>query len=164
MAIDPPDTLRIDRASATEMQVTRYFAASPALVYATWAGTDLFQRWWVPASYGITLLSCDMDVRTGGSYRLEFAGTDGPNPVFFGRYLEVVPDARLVWSNDEPGGGHVTTVTFAADGDGTLVTYSEVHPSAAALEYALAGSAQAMPEQFAALDSVLAAAPAGSMA
>ncbi|MGA7296473.1 MAG: SRPBCC domain-containing protein, partial [Rhodanobacteraceae bacterium] len=62
----------VERQSDREMMVTRTFNAPVHMVFEAWSKAELFQRWWVPASAGLTLLSCDMDVRTGGSYRLVF--------------------------------------------------------------------------------------------
>lgn len=142
------------RTSDRELEVTRLFDAPPRLVFRAWSEAALFRRWWVPEGAGITLVGCEMDVRTGGSYRLEFAAGDA-TMAFHGTYLEVVPDARIVWTNDEEADGAVTTVTFE-DRDGrTLVTYHERYPTAEALEEALAGSAAALPAQFDQLAALL---------
>ena len=146
----------IPRVGDRELVVTRTFNAQPGTVFKAWSQAELFQRWWVPKSAsGIRLVSCDMDVRTGGKYRLEF-GTDGPDTMtFHGKYLEVVQNARLVWTNDEGEEGAITTVTFE-DRDGqTLLTFHEVYPSAEALDDALQGSAAGLPEQLAQLDELL---------
>jgi uncharacterized protein YndB with AHSA1/START domain len=113
-------------------------------------------RWWAPKSIGVPLLSCEMDVRTGGSYRVEF-GQDASNSfAFFGKYLEVIPDARLVWTNDEGEEGAVTTVTFEEKGGKTLLTFHELYPTEEARDEAAIGSAAATPEQFDQLDALLA--------
>ena len=149
----------VQRKSDREFEVTRTFDAPARLVYEAWRNPDLFRRWWVPASAGITLLSCEMDVRTGGRYRLEFGHPASEQPMaFFGRYLEVVPEQRIAWTNEESGDqGAVTTVTFEERDGRTLVTYSEVYPTAEACDEALAGSAEGLPGQFAQLDALLAA-------
>jgi len=130
------------------------------MVFTAWSDPSLFQRWWVPKSAtGVSLVSCDMDVRTGGKYRLEFAAGD-QTMAFFGKYLDVVPDQRIVWTNDEGEEGAVTTVTFEGQGGKTLVTYHETYPSKEALEEALSGSAAGLPEQFEQLAELLATAEA----
>ena len=148
----------VERKSDREFVATRTFDAPARLVYEAWRNPDLFRRWWVPASAGITLLSCEMEVRTGGRYRLEFGHPASEQPMaFFGRYLDVVPGERIVWTNEESGDqGAVTTVTFVERDGRTLVTYSERYPTAAALDEALAGSAEGLPVQFAQLDEMLA--------
>lgn len=150
---------QVQRKSDRELVVTRTFDAPVRLVYEAWRDPALFQRWWVPASAGITLLSCEMDVRTGGTYRLEFGHPASEQPMaFFGRYLDVVPNERIVWTNEESGDqGAVTTVNFEERDGRTRVTYSELYPTEAALDEALAGSAEGLPVQFAQLDALLAA-------
>lgn len=147
----------VERKSDLEMIVTRTFDAPAHIVFEAWRKAELFARWWVPKSAGLTLLSCDMDVRTGGGYRLVFSHPVSDQPMaFFGAYKEVTPPTRLVWTNDESDQGAVTTVTFEEKAGKTLVTLHELYPSKAALDEALAGSAEALPEQFAQLDALLA--------
>ncbi len=148
----------VQRKSDHELEVTRTFDAPPHIVYEAWSNPELFQRWWVPASAGLTLLSCDMDIRTGGTYRLVFRHPMSDQPMaFFGSYKEVVPNQRIVWTNDESDQGAVTTVTFQEQAGKTLVTFHERYPTTEALDEALAGSAEGLPEQFAQLDALLAA-------
>ena len=148
----------VHKKSEREVLVTRTFDAPARLVFEAWSDPELFRKWWVPRSMGMTLRSCEMDVRTGGKYRLVF-GDDPANPMaFFGTYLEVVPDKRIVWTNEESGdAGAVTTVTFEERDGRTLVSYSELYPTAEACDEALAGSAEGLPGQFAQLDAMLAA-------
>jgi uncharacterized protein YndB with AHSA1/START domain len=142
------------------MTVTRVFDAPARIVFEAWTTPELFMRWWVPKSLGVPLRSCEMDVRTGGSYRLEF-GNDAENTwAFFGKYVEVVPPARLVWTNDESESGAISTVTFAEEGGRTLLTFTEVYPSKEALDESLGGM-EGTPEQFEQLDELLATLVAG---
>jgi len=146
----------VERKSERELVVTRTFNAPARVVFEAWTRPELFRRWWAPKSMGMFLRSCEMDVRAGGRYRLEF-GHDASNPVaFFGRYVEVTPHSRLVWTNDEGGdGGSVTTVTFEESGGRTLLVVHELFPSKEALDAAGTGAADAMPEQFEQLDELL---------
>ena len=145
----------VERKGDRELVVTRTFDAPPSAVFRAWSQPELFQRWWMPKSVpGVSLVSCDMDVRTGGKYRLEFSTGDSDTMVFYGKYLEVVPNERIVWTNDEGEEGAVTTVTFE-DLGGTLLTFHEVYPSKEALEEALQGSAAGLPEQLEQLDELL---------
>ena len=117
---------KVERKSDREVVVTRSFDAPTRLVFEAWSTPELFKRWWVPKSMGMTLRSCEMDVRTGGGYRLGFG--DGMD--FFGRYLEVTPPSRIVWTNDEGGeNGSVTTVTLTETDGKTLLVMSELFPS-----------------------------------
>lgn len=158
-----PDAMNhtaVERKSDLELVVTRTFNAPVHIVFEAWSNPELFKEWWVPRSAGLTLLSCDMDVRTGGTYRLVFRHPAADLPMaFFGTYKEVTPHKRLVWTNEESDQGAVTTVTFEENAGRTLVTFHERYPTKAALDEALAGSAEALPEQFAQLDAMLAARP-----
>jgi uncharacterized protein YndB with AHSA1/START domain len=152
-----------ERASDREMVVTRTFDAPVRLVFEAWTTPELFKQWWVPKSSGATLLSCEQDVRVGGGYRLVFAHPSGGTPMaFFGKYLEVVPDARLVWTNEESPDGAVTTVTFEESDGKTHLVLRELYPSKEALEAAIEGMDEAMPEAFEQLDQFLAARSAGA--
>ena len=146
----------VERRGERELVVTRTFDAPPGTVYRAWSEAALFQRWWVPKSIdGVSLVSCEMDVRTGGKYRLEFSFGGPETMAFYGKYLEVVPGARIVWTNDEGEEGAVTTVTFEERGGKTLLTFHEAYPSQAALEEALQGSAAGLPEQMDQLDELV---------
>jgi uncharacterized protein YndB with AHSA1/START domain len=146
----------VERKSDRELVVTRTFDAAPHLVFRAWSQPDLLRRWWMPRSVtGVSLVSCDMDVRTGGKYRLEFGAGGSETMAFYGKYLDVVPDQRIVWTNDEGEEGAVTTVTFEDRGGKTLLTFHELYPSKEALEEALAGSAAGLPEQLEQLDELL---------
>lgn len=156
---DPsPEDVRttVNRKSDRELIVTRTFNAPARIVFQAWSSPELFQRWWIPKATGMTIVACEMDVRTGGSYRLEITPPGSDQPVaFFGNYLEVVRDARIVWTNEEGGGGAVTTVTFEEKNGKTQLTLTEHYPTSQALEDAVAGSAAALPEQFGQLDELL---------
>jgi uncharacterized protein YndB with AHSA1/START domain len=145
----------VERKSDRELVVTRLFDAPPRIVFRAWAEAELFRRWWVPKGAGITLLACEMDVRTGGKYRLEFAAGETDTMAFHGKYLDVVPDERIVWTNDEGEEGAVTTVTFEGQGGKTLLTFHELYPSREALDEAMAGSAAGLPVQLDQLDELL---------
>lgn len=155
----------IERKSARELVVTRTFNAPRQIVFRAWSDAELFTRWWVPKSVPITMLSCAMDVRTGGTYQLVFSHPAAPEPMtFHGRYLEVVPPSRIVWTNEEAGeAGQVTTVTFEEHGGRTRVVMHDLYPSREALDEAIAsGSTNWNSETFEQLDAVLAtAAPGG---
>lgn len=153
----------VDRRSDRELVITRHFDAPARLVFDAWTKPELLMRWWAPDSFGITFQSCEADVRTGGSYRFVFAHPEMGEPMaFVGRYLEVVPPTRLVWTNEESADGSVTTVTFTERDGKTMVVLSDLYPSKEALDEAIAsGSQGAYPEQFEALDMLLAATTAG---
>jgi uncharacterized protein YndB with AHSA1/START domain len=145
----------VERRSERELVVTRIFDAPVRLVFEAWTKPELFRLWWPPKSNPVPLLSCEMDVRTGGGYRLAFGHDPASAMVFFGKYLEVTPPSRLVWSNDEAADGAVTTVTFEAVDERTRVVLQERYPSKEALDESFVGMEDAMPVQFEQLDELL---------
>ena len=148
----------VERKSESELVATRTFNAPARIVFQAWATPELFQRWWVPKAFGLTLLSYEAEVRVGGRYRLVFSHPAAPEPMaFFGTYLEVTPHSRLVWTNEEAGdAGQVTTVTFEERGGQTLLVVHDLYPSEEALDEAIAsGSTGALPRQFEQLDELL---------
>ena len=149
----------MERKSERELVITRTINAPARIVYDAWTKPELFRQWWVPKSFGLTLLSCDLDVRVGGQYRLVFRHGDS-QMAFFGRYIEVIPHSRIVWTNEEAeDGGPVTTVTFEENGGKTLVVLHELYPSKESLDAAMAsGEKSGMDETFEQLDELLAAA------
>ena len=148
----------VERKSERELVVTRTFNGPARIVFEAWTKPELLKRWWAPKSIGMTFVSCEADVRTGGTYRFVFGHPSSEQPMaFFGRYIEVIPHSRLVWTNDEGGeGGAVTTVTFEEKGGKTLVVMHDLYPSKEALDDAIAsGSAAEMGETFEQLDELL---------
>jgi uncharacterized protein YndB with AHSA1/START domain len=145
----------VERKSERELVVTRTFNGPARIVFEAWTKPELIKRWWVPKSMGMSLLSCEMDVRVGGKYRFVF-GHDASKPMaFFGRYIEVTPYSRLVWTNEESDDGAVTTVTFEEQDGKTLLAMHELYPSKEALDAAGTGAADATVETFAQLDELL---------
>jgi uncharacterized protein YndB with AHSA1/START domain len=148
----------VERTSERELVVSRTVNGPARLVFEAWTQPELFKRWWVPKAAPISLLSCELDVRTGGKYRLVFGinGTD-QQMEFFGRYIEVSPHTRIVWTNDEGDeGGAVTTVTFEESGGQTLLVVHDLYPSKDALDAAIAsGSTEGMPEQLEQLNELV---------
>ena len=148
----------VDRKSDRELVVTRTFNGPARLVYEAWTQAELFKRWWLPKSFGLTLVSCELDVRVGGTYRLLIRAPNAKEPMaFFGRYVDVVPNSRISWTNEEAGeAGQVTTVTFEERGGKTLVVMHELYPSKEALDEAIAsGSTSGTGETFQQLDELL---------
>ncbi len=148
----------VERTSDREVVVTRTVNGPARIVFEAFTKAELLRRWWVPRSMGMTLLSCEVDARVGGKYRLVF-DHGGPEPAaFFGTNVEEEPYSRLAWTNDEGGeGGPVTTVTFEEQGGTTLVVLRERYSSEEALDAAGTGAAEAMVETFEQLDGLLVA-------
>ena len=161
LANDPAeikDGTTTERTSDRELVVTRIFNGPVHLVFRAWTTPELLVRWWAPESFGIDLVGCEVDARTGGGYRFIFDVPGQPEPMaFFGKYLEVTPPTRLVWTNEESDDGSVTTLTFEEKDGETRLVLHDLYPSKDALDAALAsGSTGAWPEQFEQLDAVLA--------
>ena len=147
----------IERKSDRAVVVTRTFDAPARLIFEAWTKAELFKQWWVPRSMGMTLRSCELDVRAGGKCRLVF-GDDPANPMaFFGKYLDVVPKQRIVWTNEESGAdGSITTVTFEEKNGKTTLVMSELYPTKEALDDAGTGAQEVTHETFGQLDELLA--------
>lgn len=148
----------VERKSDRELVTTRVFNASARVLYEAWTRPELLKRWWAPKSSGVILRSCEADVRVGGKYRFEFVHGGSAPMVFFGKYLEVVPPARLAWTNEESDGGPVTTVTFEEADGRTKLVMRELYPTKEALDAAVAGmegTEGGMPETFSQLDELL---------
>lgn len=150
----------VERKGDRELVLTRTFDHPAHRVFEAWTKPELFTRWWVPKSFGLHLLSCEMDARVGGKYRLVFRVGESDSMAFFGTYVEVVPHSRLQWTNEEGGdSGPVTTVTFEERDGKTLVVMTDRHPSKEALDAAIAsGSTSGASETFDQLDELLGAA------
>jgi uncharacterized protein YndB with AHSA1/START domain len=147
----------VERKSERELVVTRTFNGPARIVFEAWTTPELFKQWWVPKSMGMTLLSCEMDARVGGRYRLVFSH-DASTMDFFGTYIEVTPHSCLAWTNEEGGeDGPVTTVTFEEKDGKTLLVLHELYPTKEALDAAGTGAADAMVETFQQLDELLVA-------
>jgi uncharacterized protein YndB with AHSA1/START domain len=148
----------VERTSERELVVTRAFNGPARSVFEAWTTPELLTQWWAPKSFGASFISCEADVRAGGTYRFVFGHPASEQPMaFFGRYIDVTPYSRLVWTNDEGGeGGAVTTVTFEERGAETLVVMHDLYPSKEALDDAIAsGSTGGFSETFEQLDELL---------
>jgi uncharacterized protein YndB with AHSA1/START domain len=156
---EPASPTTAERRSERELVVTRTVNGPARIVFEAWTKPELFRRWWAPKSFGVTVVSCELDVRTGGSYRLEMGHSSSDQLMaFFGKYIEVVPPSRIVWTNDEGSeDGAVTTVTFEEKGDMTLVVVHDLYPSKEALDEAIAsGATSGWGEQFDQLSELVA--------
>jgi uncharacterized protein YndB with AHSA1/START domain len=147
----------IERKSERELVIRRTFDGPARIVFEAWTKPELMKQWWAPRSSGVPLLSCEMDVRVGGGYRLAFGQDAASSFAFFGKYLEVEPPSRLVWTNEESEDAAVTTVTFEEKDGRTLLVLHELYPTKEALDEAILGMEDGMPEQFEQLDDLLAA-------
>jgi uncharacterized protein YndB with AHSA1/START domain len=146
----------VERTSERELVITRTLNGPARIVFEAWTTPDLLKQWWAPKSSGLTLLSCEADVRVGGRYRFEFGHEAAKEPMaFFGRYIEVTPHSRLAWTNEESADGAVTTVTFEEKDGKTLLVMHELYPSKQALDAVIAGMEGGMAETFEQLDELL---------
>ena len=154
----PTNRTKVERPSERELVVTRIINAPPRLVFEAFTKPELLRQWWVPKSSGLSLLSCEADVRVGGTYRLVFDGGASKPMEFYGRYTEVTPPSRLAWTNEEgEDGGAVTTVTFEEKSGKTLLVMRDVYPSKEALDAAFVGMEGGMSETLDQLDEFVSA-------
>ncbi|MDG2534721.1 SRPBCC domain-containing protein [Sphingomonas sp. HITSZ_GF] len=146
---------KVQRISDTEVEATRLFDAPPHLVFKAWTTPELFQRWWAPKSMGVPMHVRELDVRVGGSYRIEFEAEGGQIWAFFGKYTDVVPNQRIVWTNEESGdSGAISSVTLKEQDGKTLLTFRETYPTKEALDEGIGGT-EGLPEQFGQLEELL---------
>ncbi len=149
----------VERTSERELIVTRTFNGPAHIVFEAWSNPELLQRWWAPKSFGIAFVSCEADVRTGGTYRFVFSHPAAEQPMaFFGRYIEVTPPSRIVWTNEEGADGPISTVTFEEMDGKTRLVLRELYPSKQALDDAIASGSTGTGgagEQFESLDELL---------
>ncbi len=145
---------RAERSSDRELVITRSFDAPARVVFEAWTKPELLKRWWTPRSMGMSLVGCEIDLRTGGGYKFTIGTPDAKTMVFHGKYVEVAVPSRLVWTNEESENGSVTTVTFEEKGDKTLVVMREVFPTKEALDESM-GMEEALDITFGQLDEVL---------
>ena len=145
----------LTRISERELVVTRSFNAPARIVFEAFTQPALLKLWWVPKSTGVSMLSCEADVRVGGRYHFEFGTDPAQTMAFFGKYLEVVPPSRLVWTNEESSEGAVTTVTFRESDGKTMLVLHELYPSKEALDRSIAGMEGGMSEMLEQLDELL---------
>ncbi len=146
----------IERQSELEFIASRGFKTPAQFVFNAWTKPELFSQWWAPKSMGAKIISCAMDVRIGGGYRIEFGQPNSDQPMaFFGSYSEVEQNSRLVWSNDESGVGALTTLTLEEKDGITFLVLHERHPTKEACDDGFSGTAAFMPEQFEQLEALL---------
>jgi uncharacterized protein YndB with AHSA1/START domain len=145
----------VERKSERELVITRTFSAPAHIVFEAWTKPELLKLWWAPKSMGMSLVTCDIDLRAGGSYRFEFGQGTSVSMAFFGKYLEVTPPSRLAWTNEESDGGSVTTLTFEEKDGKTLLVMHELYPTKEALDATMAGMGEGMAETLGQLDELL---------
>jgi uncharacterized protein YndB with AHSA1/START domain len=139
--VSKPGT-QVERASERELILRRVFRARPRTVFDAMTRPELVKRWWAPRSLGVVLFAYEAEIRVGGSYRYTFGHPGQPPMAFSGVYKEVVPGARLVYTQIfEPmrdAGEGLITATFEAHEGGTLLVQRELYPSKDVLDGAIA--------------------------
>lgn len=119
-----PDAVREPRERV--LVIERVIDAPRELVFKVWSQPEHLVRWWGPE--GFSLPACDLEFRPGGAYRFTMRAPDGVEHVLAGRFREIVPPARLVFTWRWAGGPcesadeTLVTVGFEAVGDRTRLT------------------------------------------
>jgi uncharacterized protein YndB with AHSA1/START domain len=149
--------LKADR----ELVITRTFNAPARIVFDAWTKAELVKRWWAPKSHGVSIAECNADVRVGGSYRYVLRPKEGDDIAFSGKYTEITPHSRLVYTQFfEPmrdAGAVIVTITFEEQGAKTRLVSHELYPSKEAREAALgSGMEHGMRETMDQLDELVA--------
>jgi uncharacterized protein YndB with AHSA1/START domain len=107
------------------LTLARRLNAPPDKVFAAWTDPEKIVHWFGPSETVSGSVTAEMDVRVGGGFRISFRTVDGEYHQVGGKYREVVPDQRLVFSwawHSTPERESMVTVTMKPDGDGTLLT------------------------------------------
>jgi uncharacterized protein YndB with AHSA1/START domain len=129
-----------ESASGLILRMTRTFDAAPDRVFAAWTDPEQFGQWFGPA--GMKTVSCEIDAKVGGAWRLMGEGKDIPGrheagrvrPTVSGKYLEVEPPGRLVftwaWHERDDFGSprgqeSVVTVLFKPVGERTEMVFTQ---------------------------------------
>ena len=151
----------VERLGARELVVKRKFNATARAVFDAWTQPEFLERWWAPRSRGVTLFSCEADVRVGGRYRYAF-GRDPQKPmVFSGTYKEVDAPSRVVCTQvfeQMPAGEAIITATFDERHGKTELVLHQLFPSKEALDGALSSDMEAgMRETFEQLEELVGA-------
>ncbi|HEX8795035.1 MAG TPA: SRPBCC family protein [Polyangiaceae bacterium] len=152
----------VERTSDRELVVTRAFNARASIVFDAMTNLELVKRWWAPRSLGVTLFSCEAEVRVGGKYRYVF-GKDPAQPMAFsGEYKELVPHSRIVFTQVfEPlasAGEAVITITLEERDGKTHMVGRQLFPSKQALDGAVSsGMEKGMRETYDQLDALTSA-------
>ena len=151
----------VKRKSEREIVITRRFRAPARIVFEAWTRPEHVQRWWAPRSRDVAVVECTADVRPGGAYRYVLARGAAERFAFSGKYLEIDPGARVVytqWFEAIPGAEVVVTVTFEEKDGATTLVAREVYPSKEARAAALdSGMESGMRETIEQLDELVAA-------
>jgi uncharacterized protein YndB with AHSA1/START domain len=109
--------------------IERSFAASPERVFATWSNPDKKRRWFA-CHDDWKIVDYQLDFREGGVEVNDVADSEGKLHAFKGRYLDIVPNARIVYVYDMYVAGErlsvsLVTVELAAQGAKTKMTFTE---------------------------------------
>jgi uncharacterized protein YndB with AHSA1/START domain len=133
----------VERASDRELVLRRTFRARPQIVFDAMTKAELIRRWWAPRSLGVELFECTTDPRVGGAYRFVFGKKGEPPMAFSGIYKEVIPGARVSYTQifepmREAGEGLVTATYEPTPAGFTRLVQRELYPSKEVLDGAIA--------------------------
>jgi uncharacterized protein YndB with AHSA1/START domain len=151
----------MERASDLEIVIRRTFRAPAAIVFDAYTRPEHVRRWWAPASRGVRMVECEVDLTPGGAYRYVIGRGEDERYGFFGKFLEIAPPTRLVYTQTFepfPDAEAVITVALEECDGSTLFVARERYPSREALEGALAsGMEDGLRETFEQLDDLVVA-------
>lgn len=119
-----------DGRTENAMVLTRIYDAPAKLVFDAWTTAEALKRWWGPTHFDTP--EVELDFRVGGAYRMVMRDPAKKRYPFYGTFLEIVPNQRIVFNaiiEHLPGNEVVTTVTFVEEGGKTLLTVRQERPT-----------------------------------
>jgi uncharacterized protein YndB with AHSA1/START domain len=122
----------------SELTIARFIKAPPALVWQAWSTPEHLAKWWIPAPIECKVVK--LDLHPGGAFETRMREDGGDfQPHVDGCFLEIVPEAKLVfttvmtggWKPAEPWLALTAIITFEAEGSGTRYASRVLHKDTA---------------------------------
>jgi uncharacterized protein YndB with AHSA1/START domain len=130
MAMTSSGTAVVTLPTDTQIEITRTFDAPRHLVYKAYTIPELVKRWWGGDRGEVTI--AEVDLRVGGKWRYVMTANGGYEVGFHGKYREIVPNERLVYTETfegMPEGEGLNIVTFDEENGRTILKNVAEYPS-----------------------------------
>jgi uncharacterized protein YndB with AHSA1/START domain len=79
-----------------DLLLERVVDVPPDLVWRAWTVPEHVKKWFTPAPW--QTIKCEIDLRPGGIFRTVMRSPEGQEIDNVGRFLEIVPNRKLVWT------------------------------------------------------------------